>query len=282
MSFALYYVGRLAEAEALLPDLEATSTRAGHQGAVWAHERLLHGMEFTRSGDIRRFLAHTERSFGAFSAVNFLLEQQVAACHTHLGDLERAIESLARVNEPEEQAHRGTIEACAFAIAALRGDVGEARARLADATPWLPTVGRVNIAGAWHVLETVVPALMLIDARDRCAELYPAALELVATGMVCNNLSLGPTNSLLAAGLSAWAGGHVDAARAHFEMAERLSREIPFRFLQPAVAYWHGRMLREIGDPKDQPRGRAMLESAAADFGVLGMPVHAALAARTL
>jgi tetratricopeptide (TPR) repeat protein len=279
--FALYYTGRLVEAETLLPELEATARRAGHLGALWAHERAVHSMALMRNGDVRAFLGHTEQSMRDHLRIGvFLAMQQLAACYGHLGDFERAAAALAAVEEPAETSSRGTREAIAFGIAALRGDAAEASARCADTEARLPVLGQPNVNGAWQALEIVVPGLMLIGRRDRCAELYPVTLELIAMGLVCDNLSVGPTNPQLAAGISAWAGDRIDTAREHFDIAARQSRDVPIRLLQPTVGYWYGRMLREIGDAADQARGGAMLESAAADFRALEMIAHADLADR--
>src|SRR5262249_12359244 len=151
-------------------------------------------------------------------------------------------------------------------LAALYGHTEDARARLPEASQWLPIPGQRNAIGAWLVLETMIPALMLIGERDRCAQLHASANQLVPTGLVCEFLSIGPTNPRLAAGISAWGAGRIDDAHGHFAAAARQARTVPFRILQPAADYWYGRMLREVGDASAQARGRAMLEAAAADF----------------
>jgi tRNA A-37 threonylcarbamoyl transferase component Bud32/tetratricopeptide (TPR) repeat protein len=280
-----YYTGRLDEAEALLPDLEAAAARAGHRGALWAHERMRHGAECLRSGNIHTYRGQSEAALlDQFTPLQFIMRAQVAACAAYLGDLPAAREHLAiaAAEEPPDQGHSGIPAAFSMGVAALHGRGDEALALLHDVSPWLPKPGQPNVAGAWHALESVIPALMWIDARDRCAALYPLALELVATGLVSDNICFGPTNSQLAAGISAWAAGRIDEAREHFGTAARQARKIPFRILQPTVDYWYGRLLREVGDAPERVRGRAMLEAAAADFRTLDMVRHAALADRAL
>lgn len=46
LAITLYYVGRLEEVEALVPDLESAATGARHRGALWAHERQAHEIPF--------------------------------------------------------------------------------------------------------------------------------------------------------------------------------------------------------------------------------------------
>src|SRR5262249_47551373 len=162
---------------------------------------------------------------------------------------------------PVEHPFSGVVDAAHLAALTLSGDTGAARARLRSVTDRLPALGAVNVQGSWLALLSAIPILMLLDARHQCAALYQSAIALIATGPVWSVFSAGPMVPQLAAGIAAHAAGRSAAAGQHFEQARRLAHGIPDRVLQPAVDYWHGRLLRESATAIDQARGKAMLES---------------------
>jgi hypothetical protein len=143
---------------------------------------------------------------------------------------------------------------------------------------WLPTIERRHHLGAWFALQASVTGLALLGDRERCGALYPVTLAKVATGTVVSGNPVGPANPQLVAAIAADAAGLLEKARGHFEAAACQARDLPNRILQPAVQYWYGRTLSAHVDPVEQARGRAMIESAAADFHTLGMVLHSRLA----
>ena len=92
LALAFYATGRFALAEPILPELEATANRAGHHGALWAHERVLHTIEYARTGDIQAFLAHTERNLHRSSQWPFLTESSAAMLILYQGRVEESLD----------------------------------------------------------------------------------------------------------------------------------------------------------------------------------------------
>ena len=282
---ARLFRGQFKAAEAMLPELETRSLRAGNHVGLWFHRSMLDAIRFARNGDIRAYLESADAMLKQQPDVlAFATRTRQATCLAYTGRMAEAADAFtrARTEEPVEHPFSGIADSAFLAAAALSGDVVGARARLRGVTDQLPKVGAVNVQGSWVILLSVIPALMLLDARDECAPLYRSVADLISTGTVWFWWSVGSTVPQLAAGIAAHAGGQTDTAHNHFERARRIAHEIPDRVLQPTVDYWHGRMLVESTNPLDQSRSRAMLESAAADFRALGMVFHTKLAERAL
>lgn len=83
---------------------------------------------------------------------------------------------------------------------------------------------------------------------------------------------VGPTSPQLAAAVSAQCAGLEEKAAKHFEEAVRIADTLPDRLAQPAARMWYGRFL--ASGPDECSRGLALLRQAAADFALLGMPLH--------
>jgi len=278
-----YYLGRFATGEELLPELEAAAGRAGHHGALWIHERVQHGIETTRTGDIRAFLEYSKQALSR-PRFRYVSGTSVSLCDLYLGAVDQALEQLGAVvaEQPKGQFFQGMPEANLFAATALAGQRDRARALIATVVPWLPVSGRRNVQGAFCALDAFVMGLSITGDRDRCRALYPLTLDYIRTGQLNAALVIGPSSPQLAAALAADAAGLADQSRDHFETALRQAREVPIRILQPTVLYWYGRALSAAPDAIDRSRGRAMIEAALTDFRALDMILHANLAERFL
>ena len=281
--YSAYYLGRFATCEERLPELEAVAGRAGHHGALWAHERVQHGIETARTGDIRRQLGYSAQALSG-PTFRYISRTSAGVCGLYLGLVDQALEQFATVgaDQPADHFLQGMPEANLFAAAALAGQIDRAQALIPTVVQWLPVSGRRNIQGSFFALEAFATGLALIGERDRCGALYPLTLDYIQTGQAVSASTVGPSNPQLAAALAADAAGLVDQSREHFETALRQAREVPIRILQPTVLYWYGRSLSAATDSAERLRGRAMVEAALTDFRALEMVLHANLAEQFL
>jgi tetratricopeptide (TPR) repeat protein len=282
-AISLYYLGRFAACEERLQELEAVAGRAGHHGALWSHEGLLHGIETARTGDIRRQLGYSAEALNG-PIFRYVSRTLVGIFGLYLGVVDQALEQFATVGVEQPAAHffQGMPEANLFTAAALAGQIDRAQALIPTVVPHLPVSGRRNIQGSFFALEAFATGLALIGDREASRGLYPLTLDYIRTGAVPSRLSVGPGNPQLAAALCADAAGMVDQARDHFETALRQARDVPIRILQPTVLYWYGRALSAAPNGAERARGRGMVEAALTDFRALEMVLHAKLAEQFL
>jgi tetratricopeptide (TPR) repeat protein len=280
IAIALFDGGRFSEIDALLPELEATANRAGHHGVLWLHERIVHSREAMNTGDLRTLLAQSEQALRGSAQWTLPNRNYTAVLRLYLGQVDEALDEFRAVvsEQPDNFWFKGMPEANLFCGSALAGRVDQARTLLPAMAQWLPTIERRHHLGAWFALQASVTGLALLGDRERCGALYPVTLAKVATGTVVSGNPVGPANPQLVAAIAADAAGLTEKARGHFEAAACQARDLPNRILQPAVQYWYGRTLSAHVDPVEQARGRAMIESAAADFHTLGMVLHSRLA----
>ena len=92
------YRGRIASAEQLMPELEASARRAGHHGALYSHAFYVDAIEATRTGDLR---ASLERSMRTLEGAHFRYVTRTAVGRSplYLGDVDHALNQLAMVVE---------------------------------------------------------------------------------------------------------------------------------------------------------------------------------------
>jgi tetratricopeptide (TPR) repeat protein len=282
--WANYQRGRFADVVRLSPELEVVARRAGHdQLLVWnGFIRNAHQLNLT--GDLRAFLESTEMLRHAAPPQHTLFLLFAAEARLHLGDTAHALAQMASaVTEPPQfLTYKGVAEALRFTGTALVGRVEAARTLFGEVEPWLPSVGKRNIFGAWAALDASVPGLILTDNVARCGALYPSCVSYLNTGVIGDWLPIVPGNPETVAGIAAHAAGLRDRARDHFETAIRQADALPHRLLQPTARYWYGRLLVDDPHPAEQARGRALIEAAATDFRSLEMVTFAILAEQFL
>jgi tetratricopeptide (TPR) repeat protein len=269
--------GRLAEVEALAPQVHAVAARAGLHGVIQMTERHVRACKFLLlAGDLRGFL--TSVPDWQYSLVD------KAFARFHLGEVAETVDMLrgALAQPLPSLVHGGIAEAWLSAALAFSQRFEEMQNLAPSIEPWLPVLGRRNLIGAWITLDAWVIALALAGERERVAVLYPLCAAYAKAIVVSYLFGTGPGHSQTVAGIAAHAAGLSDKSREHFETAIRQADELPHRLLQPTARFWYGRTLADHADPAERVRGRALIEAAAADFRLLEMVPYAELAERHL
>ena len=257
-------LGRYDVCDALLPDLEAATSKSGHSGAAWLAMRVRSNISFLRTGDIREFLTQAEQSLEA-PQFRYLVRTYVGQSRLYLGEVDLGLEQLEMVITEQPSGHysQGVPEGNLFAALALAGETRRAEALIARVTDLLPIPKRRNLHGRFLALDGLVTGLTLLGDRTRCGQLYPLTEDYILTGAVSANLAVGPSNPQLAAALAADAAGLTARARDHFETALCQARDAPVRVLQPMVLYRYGRAMARTTEPAETARGHAGREKVA-------------------
>jgi tetratricopeptide (TPR) repeat protein/predicted Ser/Thr protein kinase len=279
LSALYYYLGDLTQCEARLAELQRAAPASGHGAALLLHDQLAAMVGIMRNGDLRNGVVKLTELVKQpiFEYINWA---GLGLCRLYLGDVAGALDGLQTAvrKAPPDNFFEGLVEGCLFAGHALAGDHERARRLLPTLTPLLPIPGRRNVQGAYYAADALVTGLAVLGERDQLGALYSLTLEHIKTGTLVAGLLPGPSCPQLAAALAADAAGLTERAREHFEIALRLSREVPVRILEPTVQYWYGRTLVGSDHSADRERGRVMVEAALNGFRSFEMTLHAALA----
>jgi tetratricopeptide (TPR) repeat protein len=272
--------GRIADAAALMPELERAAQRTGHPAIIVTRTFVL-GNELLRTGNLRALMLAAEReATGSPTYMKFWLRGAAAVALVHLGQID---EGLARVADliplvRQYSSLKGLFDGQILVANAMAGRADRARAAWSELSPSLPIVGRHNVVGAWLALSGAVVSLSILGDTQVCGGLYPAARAWVETGQVLSMELPTIEGPRLVAGVAAHAAGLHEQARDHFETALRQARDLPIRIQQATTPFWYGRMLLDDTHPAERARGRAMVEAAAAEFRSLEMVTYAGLA----
>ena len=284
LALSYAYSGRFAELDAVLHEIERTANRVGHFGALWVASRARAAADLASTGNIEAFRRQTEADLQGPAQWRFVTQLPLGVATFYLGDVDtaRTVLNAAAAEQPARSSWVGVAEANLLATWAFTGDAEAAHRAYDRVSPMLARADSPNLAGRWLALMAAVPALRLIDDRAAAAALYPTTLRLIETGQVHDMVTIGPNTPRLSAALAAEAGGLIDEAKGHFEIALTAAERLSHRLLLPTVKYWYGRMLAGTNEADDRARGRALLEQAAREFRDLKMPIHTGLAERAL
>ncbi len=178
LSLVDYFLGRLAECDERLPEVEKAARPVGHGGALFMQRWLRSSVAFQRTGDLRAFLAEAGQRLQD-PRIRFSIGTVVGLSRLYLGDVDEGLEQLATVmaEMPDNYYYEGTPEGNLFAGHALAGRHDWARALLPAALRKLPVSGRRNVQGAFFGLDATVAGLTLIDDREQCGALYPLTIQ---------------------------------------------------------------------------------------------------------
>src|SRR5207249_2395192 len=113
-------------------------------GALWAHERMLHTIEYARTGNIQAYLSHTEHNLKRSSQWPFYTE---SAGHFLRRSRGRKHVRRCRARRPDRTAPNSQ--------------------SFASIEPFLPKSGRLNANGAWQAGAGYGGAGACTDGRTR-------------------------------------------------------------------------------------------------------------------
>jgi hypothetical protein len=272
--------GRLADANALMPELERAVERTGHPAEVLVRMVPV-GDRLLRTGNLRAFMAAADQASGLPSLLTLWVRAAAAVALIRLGQIDEGLARLALLAPHQYPRMKGSVEAQMLVAHAMAGRRDDARAAWSSVSPRLPEIGRRNSSGAWPTLSGAVVGLSLLGDTEGCGALHQAANAWAESGQVlCPELPIeGPQ---LVAGIAAHAAGLCEPARDHFETALRHARDVPIRLQQATTLFSYGRMLLDDPNASERARGRAMVEAAGADFRTLEMVTYGTLAETVL
>ncbi len=132
----------------------------------------------------------------------------------------------------------------------------------------LPNVGdTTGSVGSYLAALRVIRGLAILGERERAAQLYPQAVELLRRGVLSDFDSVVETFC----GIAAAAGEQWEVAEQHFVSALDLAMTIPHMPGQGEVRRWHAWMLLARAAPGDVERAHQMLREAIALFDRRGL-----------
>jgi hypothetical protein len=268
---AALWLGRPAEAEAMLPDFMARAERVGHQNTVWVMKRMMVTLHLTR-GDLeqaQRTVLETHE-FGRRIATGWLhLDHVLLGAIAHYrGRFDEALQWIRQGLETEFFSyHRGQLSGLLFWTLAACADA-EAEAALRVAREHLPDPDLPLTLGACSCLAFVAEGLAMLSRREEAAALEDQAERVVANGPFCTF-----TQNLFrtSAGIASAAARHWSRAEEHFRTAIQQADTAPYRVAQPTARAWYAVMLRERGLPGDRQRARELRAEALRLYESLGM-----------
>jgi DNA-binding SARP family transcriptional activator len=279
--FSLVQLGRFAEAEDVLTELEPLAERLGcYPALLFCHRaRLL--IDLCRTADLAALEAAVRRDFEINEAIGGAWSGQAhtwrGLVHFWRGDWAEAgphFEEGSRLDP--DGALNGWGWAWLFLHRAYTGAREEALRMLAEREHDLPRPGGPNRFGPWTMLGAVVEGVVLLGEPARAAAHYAVLVEALSAGVIGGNYHDVRLFERVA-GIAAAAGKRFDEAEAHFAAALRLSEEIPHRIEGLETRRFYAGMLLERDGPGDRQRAMAFLNQAAAGFRKLGMRKHAKL-----
>jgi class 3 adenylate cyclase/tetratricopeptide (TPR) repeat protein len=281
-AMALHFLGRDAEAAAVLDGVEALAERLGHRQAATLAFRVRNMMATRDAGAIDRHLAWvlTDRenwkdflSIGSWESDAQALE---AVGQFWAGRWEEAAAAADRATQIQIfWVWNSVYTAVKGLVAAYRGD-RETALMAADAIEReTPAPGDRATIGFWSACVNVPETLIMIGERERAAKFRPLLERTIEAGAV----SLSYTTRLvqLGAALAAWADGDWDAAQAHLAKAEDRARDIHDDIQGADIKRFRAMMLLDRNEAGDAEAADRLLRAAAAAYAEIGMPRHLAL-----
>ena len=286
LSMSLHFLGRDAEAVEILDLVEPLASRIGHRQCVALCFRIRNMVETRGTGyvDEQLHFLETDRaqtqifSTGSWGTDNHSL---TAVAQYLAGDLEAALESAERSVEGDiVWVWDMTYRAVLMLIQASLGDREEALASYAEIERHAPAegAGREKATnGYWAGLGIAVEALDLLGERSKAAAARALLEGVIEQGVVV----LPYTHRLtrVSAALAAWADGDWDAAQDHLNRAGSDAAMCRDMVQAADIKRFRAMMLQDRAQEGGVEAGdtvavRELLEAAAAEYKLIGMPRH--------
>jgi tetratricopeptide (TPR) repeat protein len=280
---ASFTMGRLKEALDVSQTLEALATRVGHLPGRWNVRVVRTLVELVTSGDLVRSETMARADMEAAAVTNPVWRSfnhlTIGLMRFFAGDWPMARSEFDAAVRHDPKSFTDGVFPSAWLLAQTYAGDAEALGRLKESASSLITLTEENPHGVWERLQNVVEGLAVLRQARDAAALYPLVLKAIEKGAA---ISYGVRLWQMVAGIAAAAGGHIDAARAHFETALRQADELPHRIAQPEIRRWYGQMMLDTGADSDRDRARVLLAEALGMYQALGMPRHVEMAAAGL
>jgi hypothetical protein len=137
--------------------------------------------------------------------------------------------------------------------------------------PRVCVAGRENQVGAWHVGIALLESAAILGRRERCAALYPCAVQLGEAGTrVVWTLGLAEKH----AGIAAAAAGRWETAERHFRTAAEQADGMGHVLELAELPRWRAQMLLWRSGAGDLEKARSLLGEARAAYAAIGMGRH--------
>jgi DNA-binding winged helix-turn-helix (wHTH) protein/tetratricopeptide (TPR) repeat protein len=272
--------GRPGVAAPCSHDVLELAQAVGHHGAEINALRAQGLGEWLRTGDVSGLESFARHSLAtceeAMPVLSPLYRSLLAQADFWRGRWREAGERSAPLATLDMgRAHTGHTWGVHFLVQCHLGREQDAMAMYGAKRADLPESGARRWTGAWDALFAAIEGLAQLGRSSEAAELYPLAIEALATGTVVSHE--GRRLLQTTAGLAAAASGRWPEADDHFGTALHQATTIPFRSEQAEVRRLWAKVLLEGGRAKDRARALQLLEEAITMYEDLAMPGHVAM-----
>jgi hypothetical protein len=288
-AISLHCLGRDAEAVEILEHIEPAAARIGHRQCAALCFRIRNMVAPRGAGYVEeqlRWVERDEANTQVFPSGSWEMDRhcQAALVKYGAGDFEAALESAQRSVEGDifwvwDMTYRGVL----MLIQASLGDREAALASFAEIERHAPAEGTGRegaTIGYWAGLGIAVEALILVGERSRAAATRAPLEGLIERGVIVFPYAHRLTR--VSAALAAWADGDWGAAQVHLKRAESDAAMCRDMVQAADIKRFRSMILLDRAREGDIEAGdavavRELLEAAAAEYGLIGMPRHVAL-----
>jgi class 3 adenylate cyclase/tetratricopeptide (TPR) repeat protein len=279
-AMSLHCLGRDAEAAELLDQIEPLAERIGHRQSAALCFRIRNMMEARGAGyvdEMFRFVEIDRANTKVFPTGSWEMDYHAYAAVAHywagdLAALERAkLSVVGNVFWIWDMTYRAIL----MLVQASLGDREGALESFAEIEQHEPEAGGRATIGYWCGISIATEALIMIGERRRAAALRPLLNRVLESGVVV----LPYTSRLIrtSAALAAWADGDWDGAQEHLRQAEADAEMCRDMVQMADIKRFKSMMLLDRAQPGDIDAGYGLLDEAAADYVLIGMPRHVAM-----
>ena len=275
---SLAYLGRREEAARVMGELVPLAKKIGQPYAVALCDSASAWAEFGKTPDLAKLdhdlqQASKSNQRARFAFWEAFAEVQLSVLNFLRGNWARALAHAQAACRPEPgRSIEGFGVGALFRQMAYAGDRAAAFSILDDRRAQLPVSGRPQTRGSWLMLAGVIEGLVILGEQKQAAQLYPLALELIATGAVV----LWPISRFTQtiAGVAAAAANQWEAAEDHFQIALTQAEAFPHRLEEAEIRRFHAMMLLDRSATGDREKARTLLSAALDSYTHIAMPRH--------